>query len=322
MNLLIFTICHNESETIKELISRMPTKIPGIKKITICLIDDGSTDDTAKIAKSLGIRVESDGAQKRLATRFRQALSIAIEERTDIMVNIDGDLQFSPEDIPKLVKPIVDGEADFVAADRFTAKDGTKRKPDNMPAAKYYGNLVGAAILGWLSGQKFNDVTCGFRAYNKTAITKLNINGDFTYTQESFQVLAMKKVRIKTIPINVKYFKGRKSRVVTSIPKFVATNASNIIRSYRDFAPLKFFGLLGFPLFILGMISLTIFTIHWLFTGSFSPFKFLGFTGGYLVTMSIIFWLIGLSADMNNRILNNQEKILELLKQEKYEKKK
>ena len=320
MNLLIFTICHNESATIKELIDRMPKKIPGIKKISICLIDDGSTDDTAKVARSLGVRVESDGAQKRLAFRFRQALDIAIDEKADIMVNIDGDLQFSPEDIPKLVQPIIDNSADFVAADRFIGQDGRRRKPNNMPGAKYLGNVLGAWIVGTLSGQKFNDVTCGFRAYNKKAITKLNINGEFTYTQESFQVLAMKRVRITTMPVVVKYFKGRKSRVVSSIPKFVATSALNIIRSYRDFAPLKFFGWLGAFPFVLALISLTIFCVHWLFTGSFSPLKFLGFFGAYSLTLAIIFWLIGLSADMQNRSLNNQEKIIEELKKRRYDK--
>lgn len=321
MKLSVFTICHNEAATIAELIDRIPKKIKGVDTIDIWLIDDGSTDDTAEIARKKGIHVVSDGVQKRLAFRFRQALDIAIEQQTDIMVNIDGDLQFNPEDIPRLVGPIIQDQADFVAADRFVTEGGLRRKPANMPTAKYLGNLLGGWIVGVLSGQRFSDVTCGFRAYGKKAIIKLNINGKFTYTQESFQVLAMKRVRIKTIPTKVQYFKGRQSRVVSSIPKFVAGSGLNIIRSFRDFAPLRFFGWLGAIPFVLSLISTTIFTVHWLITGSFSPFKFLGFFGAYSFTIAIIFWLIGLASDMQNRSLNNQEKILEELKKQRYQKK-
>lgn len=314
MKLLVFSICKNEASTIKELISRIPKKIDGIKEIQTWIIDDGSSDDTAKIAEGSGARAVSDGVQKRLANRFRQALDIAIQEKADIMVNIDGDLQFSPEDIPSLVEPIVKKQADFVAADRFTDKNGVKRKPENMPIVKYYGNMIGAFIVSSLTGQKFNDVTCGFRAYNREAIVKLNINADYTYTQESFQVLALKKVRIKTIPTEVKYFKGRQSRVVSSITKFIWSSALNIIRSYRDFAPLRFFGLLGLLPFLLGSIASIYVFIHWLNTGSFSPFKFLGFIGVYLVSIGLIIWFLGLVADMLSRMLNNQEKIIELIK--------
>src|SRR5690606_7508017 len=120
---------------------------------------------------------------------------------------------------------IIDKEADFVAADRFTDPNtGRLRRPHNMPAVKYHGNKLGAFIVSSLSRYRFNDVTCGFRAYNQNALVALNISGKHTYTQESFQVLAAKRMRIKTIPTEVKYFKGRKSRVVTSIPGFIATS--------------------------------------------------------------------------------------------------
>jgi len=236
------------------------------------------------------------------------------------MVNIDGDMQFNPADIPALVKPITTGQADFVAADRFTDNNGRKHRPENMPAGKYHGNLIGAKIVSGLSKQKFNDVTCGFRAYNKKAIRALNINGTKTYTQESFQVLAMKKMRIATIPTDVKYYPGRKSRVVTSIPSYVLTSAVNILRSYRDFAPLRFFGWLGALPMLLGLVSGGFFFIHWLITGSLSPYKFMGFVGMYFVTLGVILWSLGLVADMLSRMLNNQEKLIEEVKDIKYKK--
>lgn len=319
MKLLVFSICKDEEKTVAELIRRIPKKISGISEVEVWIIDDGSKDRTVEIAKNNGANTVSDGAQKRLANRFRQALDIAIAQKADVMVNIDGDLQFNPEDIPTLIKPIVDNVADFVAADRFTGEDGIKRRPPNMSFAKYYGNMIGAFIVGALSRQKFNDVTCGFRAYNRNAITKLNINGEYTYTQESFQVVAMKKLRIKTLPVEVKYFKGRQSRVVSSVVGFAWSSMINIVRSYRDFAPLRFFGLLGLIPFIIGLVCSVFILIHWGVSGSFSPYKFVGLAGIYFLTIGGFIWSLGLVADMLSRMLNNQEKILERLKRSEIE---
>lgn len=319
MKLVIFSICHNEAETVGQLLDRIPKSIKGIDKIETWVIDDGSTDNTSDIAAKHGAKVHRGHGQKRLAYRFNQALEIVLNQKADIAVNIDGDLQFSPEDIPKLVQPILEGY-DFVAADRFTDEaTGRRVKPANMPTNKYYANLIGTWIVSNLTRQQFRDVTCGFRAYNRNALIALNINGEYTYTQESFQVLALKKMNIKAVPIEVKYFEGRKSRVVTSFFKFMVNSAVNILRAYRDFAPLRFFGLLGTTAFVAGTVSLLFLFIHWLRTASFSPYKSVGFLGIYLITLAIVIWIVGLMADMFDRMLSNQEKILEMMKKQRYE---
>ncbi|MGZ6005074.1 MAG: glycosyltransferase family 2 protein [Candidatus Saccharimonadales bacterium] len=319
MKLVIFSICHNEAETIGDLLDRIPGKIPGIDKIETWVIDDGSTDDTAQIAAKHGAKVHRGISQKRLAYRFQQALEITLNRGADIVVNIDGDLQFRPEDIPKLVKPIIENGYDFVAADRFTdAKTGKTIRPKNMPASKYYANRIGTKIVSNLTRQKFNDVTCGFRAYNKKALLALNINSQYTYTQESFQMLAMKKMDIKAVPVEVTYYPGRKSRVVTSFFGFMARSAMNIIRAYRDFAPLRFFGTLGLISFAAGAASLIFLFIHWLTTKQFSPYKFVGFVGLYLISLALLIWTVGLVADMLDRLLSNQEKIIEMTKKQRY----
>lgn len=315
MKLAIVSICKDESKTIEDLIKRIPKKIEGISSIEVIVVNDGSTDSTAKLAKDAGATVYGDSHSKGLAIRFREIANIVLERDFDVMVNIDGDLQFNPEDIPKFVLPIVSDKADFVAADRFTDPDtGKSKKPLNMPVVKYYGNKVGAWVVGSLSDEKFRDVTCGFRAYNQKALYALNINGTHTYTQESFQILAARKMRIEAIPVEVKYFKNRKSRVVTSVPKYMAVSLLNILRAFRDFAPLKFFVMLGSIPFIAGMLCVIFLGIFWLQTGSFTPYKFVGFTGLYLITMGIFFWSLGLTADMQVRILNNQEKTYEELR--------
>ena len=315
MKLLIISICKNESKTIGEVLDRIPKKITGISSIEKWVIDDGSSDNTIETAKKHGANVISDGVHKGLAFRFREAIDLALKNKTDVLVNIDGDLQFDPTDIPKLVEPIVKNRADFVAADRFTRPEDEKpHRPDNMALGKYYGNRMGAKVVSSLSRHSFKDVTCGFRAYNRKALFALNTDGTHTYTQESFQILAMKRLRILSVPTKVIYYPGRKSRIVTNILKYVALSSVNILRSYRDFTPLRFFGWLGFMPFIVGLVFLIIFAGHWLVTGSFSPYKFLGFAGTYLITLGIIFWALGLVADMLSRMLNNQEKIIEKLK--------
>jgi glycosyltransferase involved in cell wall biosynthesis len=315
MKLIIISICHNEANTVGELLNRIPEKITGITHVEKWIIDDGSTDNTAELAVKHGSNIVRDGAQKRLAFRFREAIDIALARNADVMVNIDGDLQFNPEDIPKLVAPIVNNEADFVAADRFSdSTSGKFRRPKNMPLGKYLGNRLGARVVSRLSKHDFHDVTCGFRAYNRKALFALNTDGIHTYTQESFQILAMKRIRIMSVPVEVKYYPERKSRVVKNIIHYTAISSVNILRSYRDFAPLRFFGRLGLIPFTLGFISLVFFLFHWIVTGHPSPYKFAGFAGVYLITLGIIFWALGLVADMLSRMLNNQEKILERVK--------
>ena len=321
MKLVIFSICKDESKTIGELLDRMPKQIEGVDEIVRMVIDDGSTDDTVQEAKRHGALVYSNGTQKKLAYSFQFAVDKVLEMGADLAANIDGDLQFSPEEIPMLVKPIIRGEADFVAGNRFIDPDTLQqRKPDFMSKGKYWGNRLGAYVISILSKKQFSDVTCGFRAYNREALLQMNINGKFTYTQEAFQLMASKQLNILQIPVSIKYFKGRKSRVVTSIFSFVSTSAFNIVRVFRDFAPLKFFGILGIIPFVIGIFCIGFLGIHWLNTGDFSPYKFVGFTGLYLITLGIIVGLFGILSDILGRIINNQEKSLYYTKKAYYSK--
>jgi glycosyltransferase involved in cell wall biosynthesis len=316
MKLVVFSICLNEEKTIGELLDRVPKRIEGVDEIVRLVIDDGSTDDTVKIAKEHGALVYSNLRQKKLAYSFQVAIDRALKLDADIAVSIDGDLQFLPEEIDLLVQPIVEKKADFVPGSRF--RKGMR--PENMSKGKYYGNQLGAYVVSKLTNQEFDDVTCGFRAYSREAMLQMNINSKYTYTQESFQLMASKNLNIVQVPISIKYFEGRKSRVVKSITSFITISAFNILRAFRDFAPIKFFGILGLVPFFLGIICIIFLLIHWLSTGDFSPYKFVGFSGLYLVTLGIIIGLFGLVSDMLGRIVNNQEKILYYSKKNYYSK--
>ncbi|MBI2357076.1 glycosyltransferase family 2 protein [Candidatus Dojkabacteria bacterium] len=323
MKLVIFTPCQNEEATLSELFKRMPKKIEGIDSIELLMVDDGSTDKSVAIARNLGVKVIENKRKKKVAYTHMKGIETVLDMGADIAVSIDADLQFSPEFIPTMVEPIVSGRADFVSANRFeNPETGKTVKPDNMPVAKYFGNRVGAWLVSTITGEKYPDVTCGFRAYSKEALLNLNINGKFTYTQESFLVLASKKMNIEFVPVEVKYFKGRKSRVVVSILQYILQSGISIMSSFRDYAPLKFFGLLGLVPFVTGFVAAIFVLIHWIRTGSFTPYKYLGFASIYILSVSFVIWLLGFLADMQDRLLHNQEKILYEIKSLKYGKSK
>ena len=124
----------------------------------------------------------------------------------------------------------------------------------------------------------------------------------------------MKRLRIAAVPVSITYYPGRKSRVVRNFSQFLFGSALNILRAYRDYAPLKFFGNLGNVFFVAGAACLIFTLVHWITASSFSPYKFIGFAGLYFITMALIVWVIGLMADMLDRMLGNQEKIIERLK--------
>jgi glycosyltransferase involved in cell wall biosynthesis len=320
MKLLIVVFCKNEAEMLGKLLEAMPRKIAGIKSIEVCVLDDGSTDDSPAIVRKRGATLISDGTSKGLAFRFRQAVDLALQKKVDVMATIDGDMQYLPKDIPTIIAPVVEGRADLSAADRFTnPKTGVQFRPANMPLGKYIGNKLGTRVIGRLSKQKFRDVTSGFRAYSREALFALNVNSDQTYTQESFQILAIKKLRIVSVPMPVIYYKGRRSRVVKSLFGYTANSALNIMRAYRDFAPLRFFFWLGFLPMLLGSAGGLFSLWHWLDTGMFSPYKFIGITSLYLLSLGILIWLLGLLADMLARVNRTQEKIYEAIKRELYE---
>ena len=307
----------NEERTIVKVIKQIPKKILGLKT-QILVIDDGSTDNTAKLAKRAGASVISHSKNRGVGKAFQTGLEKTIKLKTDIMVNIDADNQFNPNDIYKLILPIVKHKADFVSADRFTDKKNHQRKkPRNMPTVKYFGNLIMASLISFLAKQKFNDVSCGFRAYNKKALSSLNLMGEFTYTQESFLDLAIKGLQIKTIPIEVVYFPNRKSRITHNLLYYIYKTLKIIIRSFRDYKPMLFFIYLSTVPALISLFSGIFLAHYYLTTGQFTPYKSLGFVFIYFSTITFILLLTGFLADMFIRLRMNQERILRSMKEKK-----
>ena len=319
MRLIILIPAYNEEETIASVLNAIPEVFPGMDDVRTLVVDDGSTDKTAAIAREAGAVVVSHGHNRGVGRAFTTGLSKALELGADIMVNIDADGQFSPDEIPLLINPILKGEADFVVGDRFSARNVKIQKPEHMSGIKFWGNKGMSWFISTLTGYKFQDVSCGFRAYSREAMLQLNLAGQFTYTQETFIDLADKGLTIKNVPVSVTYFPGRDSRVAGSLLNYAIKSGKIIFRAYRDYKPLRFFGWMGLANFILGSVLGLIMLLIYIRIGKFTPYKFIGFGGIYFVSLGILFWVVGLLADMFVKVRKTQEKILYFEKKRRYD---
>ena len=333
MKLIIIIPAYNEEASIGSVIKRIPdltfkksesknllekaSPKTNISETEVIVIDDGSNDNTGKIAKENGAIVVSHVGNKGVGKAFRTGIEVALKRKADIIVNIDADGQFNPEDIPKLITPILNKESDFVTATRF--KNGNLI--GKMPFIKKLGNKAFTKLTSLLTGQRFTDTQCGFRAYSREAALRLNLYGKFTYTQEVFLDLANKEMKIMEIPLYVKAKRDHgESKVVKSVPKYVFQAMTIIIRSIRDYKPLAFFGTIGMFSLILGLISGGFMIVRYILTGRTSPFQSLLIVAVGLTVLGVLLIILALIADMLDRQRRIQEDLLYLRKKEEYSK--
>jgi glycosyltransferase involved in cell wall biosynthesis len=296
----------NEQDNIARVLQRIPDFVDHI-----IVVDDGSTDKTAAIAKEHGAIVRSHHLNRGVGAAFQTGRALALKLKADVTVNIDADGQFNPEDIASLIEPIVDGEAEFVTASRFSDRDFFPV----MGKVKFYGNKFMSYMISTMTGQKFYDVSCGFRAYSRDALLKLNLFGDFTYTQETFLNFAFKKVQIREIPVRVR---GKreigKSRVASNVLKYGYQTLKIIIKTLRDYRPFRLFAGVGLVFFALAFVSGVFLMFHYFRVGEFTPHKWAGFVSGFFALLAVLSLMVGFILDIFARMRINQEEMLYYLK--------
>lgn len=299
----------NEENTIREVVL-------GVKDYVdeVVLIDDGSTDSTKKVAKEAGALVYSHLKNQGVGAAFATGIEKALELRAQIVVTLDADGQFQPADIAKIIDPIIKGEADVVTGSRFL--DYSFRP--TMSRSKDFGNRVFSNLVSRMTGQRFTDTQCGFRAYSREALLRLTVFGKFTYTQEVLLDLLHKNMRIVEVPVRVLERQTGYSRVVKNPLNYGLRAMKIIIQTERDHHPLRFFGVISLGFILPGSLMLLTVLINWLSTGLTSPVTSLITIGGILILLGVIFIILALVADMQGRLRRLQEEALYLLKRQRY----
>lgn len=247
MRVAITIPAYNEEKTIGSVIGKTKSAMSGTShKFRIFVVDDGSTDGTAKAARNAGARVFSHPYNYGLAETYRTEIRNALRYRPDAIVHIDADGQYMPDEIQRLLEPIMKKRADLVLGSRFM---GTI---EHMPITKRLGNKAFSYMISKIIRLKVTDCQTGFRAFTREFAQKVNIISTHTYTQEMIIRCIKEKFRIAEVPVHFAKRKDGKSKLVSSSLSYAAKAWLNILRIYRDYEPLKFFGGIGTALLMFG----------------------------------------------------------------------
>ncbi len=254
--LVILLPAYNEEELIGETIKRIPRKIFGVEKVEVLVVDDGSIDKTVDMALNAGAdKIVSHGKNLGVASAFMTGIRNAISMNADILVTLDADCQFPPEQISSFVLPILNNQYDVVSGARFV-----KEIPKSYPKTRLWGNRFFSKMVSCVTGQKFVDTQTGFRAYSRDAILNISIISEYNFAQEVLIDLVFKGFKIGEIPVEVTYDPKRKSRIVRNVFSYSYQATATILRSLLFHRPILGFGLFGAFLCSVGIIA-KIFTI-------------------------------------------------------------
>ena len=299
MKLIIQIPAYNEIESLAETIADLPTNIAGIDKIEYLVIDDGSTDGTAKLAEKLGVQhIIRHKINRGLARGFQSGINRALREGADIIVNTDADNQYCGADIEKLVQPILNGEADIVIGDRSVGQNR------HFSKFKQILQVVGSFVVRKFSKTDVQDAVSGFRAISRNAARSIFIVTDFSYTTEMLIQAGQKRMAVTSVPIRTNKV-DRPSRLFSSIPNFIANTGGTILRTYTMFYPLQVFVVMGVLSMIVGAIPLIRFVFLYFSDGGQGHVQSIVF-GGTFVILGMITILLGILADLiarNRRLL-------------------
>ncbi len=313
MKLFVQIPCLNEEDTLPDVLKTIPKKINGIDSIDIVVIDDGSSDKTIEVAKKYGVgHFVRHKKNQGLARSFSDGLDYCLSHGADIIVNTDGDNQYPQQDIPKLVKPILDGKAEIVIADRQTHKIG------HFSPIKKFFQKFGSWVVNKAAGTKLPDAASGFRAYSKEAAIRINVITTFSYCMETIIHAGNKRMPIESVKITTNP-KTRESRLFKSMWQHMYKSGIAIVRSFTMHKPYVIFMSLGLILFVAGLIPFVRYGIIY-FSGDRGEHLQSLILGAILLFASMISFALGIIADLirTNRILIEEN--LEMTKRIKYKK--
>ena len=251
MKLIIQIPCYNEESTLPGTLRDLPRSLPGVERIEWLVIDDGSTDRTAEVAKAHGVdHILRLGQNRGLARAFIAGLEHALRLGADIIVNTDADNQYHGQDIERLVAPIVSDRAEIVVGDRGVAS------VRHFSPLKRWLQRLGSWVVQQAAGVRIPDATSGFRALSREAALRMLVLSNYSYTLETLIQAGARQMAVEYVPVRTNP-QTRPSRLMRSLPEYLTQSTATIIRIYALYRPLRIFLGLG-ALMIAGGLALAL----------------------------------------------------------------
>lgn len=258
MKLIIQIPCLNEASTLAIAVGALPRQVDGFDVVEWLVIDDGSTDDTAALARKLGVdHVVRHPVNRGLATAFMTGLGACLKLGADVIVNTDADNQYEAQDIPKLTAPILAGEADMVVGSRPI--DDT----EHFSWVKKKLQRLGSWAVRIASKTTVEDAPSGFRAISRETAMRLNVFNAYTYTLETIIQAGQSNLRIESVPVRTND-DLRPSRLVKSIPSYVKRSLLTILRVFVIYRPLALFFWTSMIFLLAGLLLAVRFLVYYL----------------------------------------------------------
>lgn len=255
--LIIQIPCYNEEETLPITLAALPREVAGVDEVEWLIIDDGSTDQTVKVAREHGVaHTVSHPKNLGLAKAFMTGMIESLKQGADIIVNTDADNQYCADDIPNLVEPILSGEAEIVVGARPISDI------KHFSPVKKLLQKLGSWTVRLASKTDVPDATSGFRAISKNAARQLNVFNNYTYTLETIIQAGQKDIPITWVPIRTNQFL-RPSRLIKSIPTYIRKSVMTILRIFVVYKPFRFFMSIGVSLLAIGTLIGTRFLYYY-----------------------------------------------------------
>lgn len=296
--LIIQIPCYNEADTLPLTVRDLPRSIEDVDTVEVLVIDDGSTDGTADVARELDVdHVIRLTKNKGLAVAFARGLEASLELGADIIVNTDGDNQYRGECIRDLVQPILKGEAEMVVGDRQI------KTIQHFSAFKKVLQKLGSWIVRWASKTNVPDATSGFRAFSKEAALRLSVYSEYTYTLETIIQAGKKGISITSVPVETNEVL-RESRLIHSTFQYVIRSAITITRIFLMYEALRVFLTLSVIPLLGGLFLLGRFTYYFLIGDGEGHIQSM-IVATILIVLGFLTILIGLLSDLiaRNRTL-------------------